>query len=241
MKQQALLLYFVKYPEPGRVKTRLGHSIGMREAARFYRLSARELWGRLHALPARLVCCGAPEAEEREYRAWLETSAPFFHQIGANLGDRMGNALRCALEWDRSPALLIGSDLPDLPMDFLLQALEALDAGRAVIGPGMDGGFYAVGLPATPFPEQNPFEAVSWSSGQEQEQTVSGLRRLGFEVQMLAPWRDIDTLDDLAAFAARARPPLTPGCRLAWDILGRLPRSAGAPTRRFATDELEEA
>ena len=77
----------------------------------------------------------------------------------------------------------------------------------AVLGPSDDGGYYAVGCRR---PLAGMFEGVTWSSGHTREQTEAALRRLGYSVQLLAPWYDIDTFDDLQRLAAEANlPPRT--------------------------------
>ena len=42
-----VLMIFVKYPEPGKVKTRLAKTLGAKEAARLYRVMAEDVIRRL--------------------------------------------------------------------------------------------------------------------------------------------------------------------------------------------------
>ena len=46
--------------------------------------------------------------------------------------------------------MALNSDGPTLPAGHLRQALDQLDQADVVLGPGEDGGYYLIGLRATP-------------------------------------------------------------------------------------------
>jgi hypothetical protein len=45
------------------------------------------------------------------------------------------------------------------------------------------------------------FDSVTWSSSDTLKQTEAAFRRLGYSVQLLPPWHDVDTFRDLQRLA----------------------------------------
>ena len=74
------------------------------------------------------------------------------------------------------------------------KAFEALEDVDCVIGPAVDGGYYLIGCQ-----QQVPpiFAGIHWSSDKVLEQTIEALRGAGYSYDLLPPWFDIDTIDDL--------------------------------------------
>jgi glycosyltransferase A (GT-A) superfamily protein (DUF2064 family) len=64
-----------------------------------------------------------------------------------------------------------------------------------VLGPAGDAGYYLIGM-NRPHPEL--FERIEWGTDQVLAQTRAAAKRERLEVQLLEPWRDLDTADDLA-------------------------------------------
>jgi rSAM/selenodomain-associated transferase 1 len=92
--------------------------------------------------------------------------------------------------------LLIGTDIPTLPLDHLKQALSLLENHDLVLGPALDGGYYLIGLKRT-IPEL--FADIPWSTDQVLRLTQEKAVSLGLSTASIDPWRDVDTLDDLQA------------------------------------------
>ena len=94
--------------------------------------------------------------------------------------------------------LLIGSDSPTLPRAILAAAFAGLACADATVVPAFDGGWVALGLTR---PLGAVLRDVRWSSEATCTETVEALRRSGRAVQVLPPWYDVDTLDDLRRLA----------------------------------------
>ncbi len=122
-------------------------------------------------------------------------------QAAGDLGRRMRQALADGLR--HGPTVLLGADSPDLPGRRIRQALEALTAHDAVLGPAGDGGYYLVGARCD-LADLFPAEVV-WGGPQVLAVTLASLARRQASVHLLEPWRDVDDADDLAALAARLR------------------------------------
>jgi glycosyltransferase A (GT-A) superfamily protein (DUF2064 family) len=105
--------------------------------------------------------------------------------------------------------LIVGSDIPSLPLEYLRLGLRMLRDCDAVLGPTADGGYYAVGCRR---PCREMFDGVTWSSRHTREQTEAAFRRLGYSLQLLPPWYDVDTFEDLQRLAIE--PNLPPRSRV---------------------------
>ena len=179
-----------KYPEPGRVKTRLAAALGDGPACALYRAFILDLADRLAPLPYEVIWAYDPAAAPF---AALLPRARCVAQIEGDLGARMAHAVAAAFAEHPAPVMLLGADVPHVPVA-CLEAAAAASAGRVVIGPAEDGGYYLIGL-ARPAPEL--FVDVRWGGGGVLEATRAHARRLGLETHLLPPTFDIDEAADL--------------------------------------------
>lgn len=197
------VLLFTRYPRPGSAKTRLGAVVGMERAAALQAAFIRDELRMIESLGADVTLCCEPSTPLEAYRDLFGTRPEYAVQRGADLGERMRNALHDALETGEHGAVLIGSDLPDLPTGHVGQAFAALGQSRLCLGPSPDGGFHLLGL-SSPLPAET-FAGVHWGGPNVLSRTLDNCRRLGLEPALLEPWPDVDTVADLAAYARRNR------------------------------------
>ena len=206
----ARLQIFAKPPVVGLVKTRLASAIGDDAALAVYRdlllrtlrtaavarragvVSDVELWAAPEAPPGALASWG------EQHRFTLRT------QRGADLGERMAHAARSALA-DGVPALIIGTDAPDLDIEYLARASAALQVDDAIVGPAEDGGYVLVGLAR----ELPIFGDMPWSTAQVLERTRERLRVAGARWSELPTSWDVDTAEDYARLKAFSTSALT--------------------------------
>ncbi len=136
-------------------------------------------------------------------------------QAGANLGDRMHQALATLFAQGLQRVVLIGSDLPHLPPQTLRRGFEALRRGAEVtLGPSLDGGYYLIGLTR---PQPQLFD-LPMSTPDVLRQTLERVERLGLRLTLLPEMFDIDTGVDLARLRAmlEAQPAIPARCTRAW-------------------------
>jgi rSAM/selenodomain-associated transferase 1 len=125
-------------------------------------------------------------------------------QIGEDLGERMANAfIRCFADGCEA-ALLIGSDIPDMPAAFVERGFAFLQENDAVIGPACDGGYYLIGFRADTF-SREAFRGIAWGTGSVLKTTRGILERKALRIAALPEWGDIDTYEDLIALEERNR------------------------------------
>ena len=121
-------------------------------------------------------------------------------QSGTSLGSRMRHLLlRMSRQHKGCPALLIGSDLPSLSRQDLLQAIERLGHHELVLGPSVDGGYWLIGMAATLMqrPQVWPLSGIAWGTNRVLQQTEVKAKAHGLSVDRLRTQRDLDHLSDL--------------------------------------------
>ena len=94
--RQAVLI-FVKYPEPGRVKTRLAATVGAKQAAEIYERMVAEVFARLPD-DAEVIVCFDPAERGEEIRRWIgglagNRALRFLPQAAGDLGERLERAV----------------------------------------------------------------------------------------------------------------------------------------------------
>lgn len=198
------LLIFTKHPVAGYAKTRLIPSQGAAAAADISRMLTEHTimtarWLRsVHATLCTMVHYAAPTGLPAERTAaWLRPEPPaevLLAQTGGSLGDRLIAAFRYSFTHGARKVAVIGTDAPHITPVLLRQAFSVLDDADVVIGPALDGGYYLIAMSALHEPL---FQDIPWSSDTVCTDTLNKARQIGLSVEMLAPLRDIDELDDL--------------------------------------------
>jgi rSAM/selenodomain-associated transferase 1 len=194
------VLVFTKFPQPGLVKTRLGQAVGLEHAASLQKAFIEDELHMLAEIGADVTMCCDPCRPLADYERLFGPGIAYRPQQGADLGERMLHALHLALR-ESEAAVIIGSDLPDLPGPHLAEAFAALRTAQVCLGPATDGGFYLLGL-SEPLPS-DIFKGVVWSGPQVLKKTLANCAATGLTHHLLPAWPDVDRLDDLSAFAAR--------------------------------------
>ena len=193
------LLFFIKNPEKGKVKTRLASAIGDKMAVKLYKRFLLEMLFTLNGGTFLFYLCYYPENSLVDLTRWLGDHYLYMPQTGENLGERMKNGFVEAFSMNFKRVVLIGSDIPELPLEFIEEAFTSLKEKDAVIGPSLDGGYYLIGFKDKTFSSQ-VFKGIPWSTERVFEQTTKILEREGLTVHFLKPLRDIDKVEDLGNF-----------------------------------------
>ena len=198
------LIVFAREPLPGKVKTRLAVSLGDRAAAELYETMLQDVLKTARQLS---------DVETVVFWDCGEGALPFLaeryrcssrRQIPGDLGQRMRGAFEEMFNDGFGLCCIIGSDAPDVPLSYILQAYRVLEATQAdvILGPSRDGGYYLLGLRRV---WEQLFVNISWSTAEVLEQSVTAAQGAGLKTAMLPEWQDIDTLEDLHAFQERSR------------------------------------
>ena len=200
-----------KYWDVGRVKTRLGATIGMRKAALLHRMFVQHLCQTMSAVAETRVISLSPDdridAMNESLRHWgLAGQWRISAQGEGDLGSRMERWFRDQIESDPSQAILIGADCPTLRPEQISQAADVLADHDVVLGPAADGGYYLIGLRG-PWNDQYEtlFREIPWSSPQVLGVTLDRVSSASLSAGQLETREDIDTMNELNSLRERLR------------------------------------
>ncbi len=195
MKKAALAL-FIKYPEPGKVKTRLARELGENNAAKLYRRFISDISDMLRKIDGDVYLFFTPAEKEEKLTRLLKVDFPLVPQIGKNLGEKMFNAFRYLFMKGYAHGFLLGSDVPHISQQTVKEALKALKSFQAVLGPASDGGYYAIGFTEDSL-QKSFFEDIQWGTDSVFSSTMKKLNRFNLKIHLLKKMTDVDTMNDL--------------------------------------------
>ncbi|GAB6083500.1 TIGR04282 family arsenosugar biosynthesis glycosyltransferase [Desulfuromonas carbonis] len=188
---------FVKEPRPGQVKTRLSPPLTAAEAAAFYRVAQEETISRLAAGPWEVTLVFAGD------EGYFRDRFPQLPRLAQGEGD-LGRRLQLAfsvLQQPGIPAIMVGSDSPDLPLSLVASAFTALADADVVVAPASDGGYVLIGgrrlLPQL-------FVDIPWSSAEVLACTRRRAVESGLVWRELPAWEDVDDFSSLLALLTRS-------------------------------------
>ena len=198
------LLLFTRFPEPGRVKTRLIPVLGRQGAADLQRQLTEHCIAQLSPALQDMnlsLCIFYSGGSNELMRRWFP-KIPVVRQQGPTLGHRMATALTRARAMGGQRILLIGADCPDLDAKSIHGALNILENNDLSLGPTFDGGYYLLG--AGPSCSTTRLKAlltdIPWGTDEVLQQTLSRAEAAGCTYGLLPPLHDIDRPEDLAHF-----------------------------------------
>ncbi len=191
-----ILIIFLKYPEAGKVKTRLAKDLGDQRAAEIYSEMSLEIINNvLDASSYRTIIFYDPPEKENEIRNWIgKEEVQYLPQVGNTLGDKISNAFKEVFSSKSQRAVIIGTDCTDVTSETITQAINSLTDVDVVLGPAVDGGYYLLGL-NNHTPEI--FEEIKWSTESVLNQTIEKIKENKLSYELLNTLQDIDTIDDL--------------------------------------------
>lgn len=198
MEDRNLLGLFVKFPEPGKVKTRIAKDAGCLYAAAAYRgIADRVLRNTVAAADEyERTIFYTPANRGREFTTWIpgERMLP---QQGRDIGERMSHAIMELFHEGASKAIIAGVDVPELGTEVIREAFRRLDTADIVLGPAEDGGYYLIGMKSL---HEEVFRNISWSTAEVFRQTVSVADAMKLRYEAVVTLSDVDTIEDLKRF-----------------------------------------
>ena len=183
------ILVFLKSPRLGRVKTRLAKDVGVEQALHVYEWLTDYTLKQIKNVVADVHLY---YNEEPEHKSNLDQQTIHI-QVGNDLGEMMMNAMQDFQK--RGPAVLIGSDCPEITPNIIEEAFKALNKYDAVLGPALDGGFYLIAV--NRFPD-NMFKGIEWGGTDVLIDVLKNLENK--TVYQLPVLSDIDNVEDFKKF-----------------------------------------
>lgn len=183
---------FAKEPAPGRAKTRLAAATSPEWAARVAEAFLLDSLDRLSLINARRIVAFTPVEAEPYFRSVSTDRFESISQGAGDLGTRLAYFSSSRFAEGASAVVLLGTDSPNVPVEWIEEAFRALNRVDVVLGPATDGGYYLIGLRQfVPI-----FENIAWGTPTVLSDTLTELTRAGGTLELLPPWYDIDTWSD---------------------------------------------
>ncbi len=197
------VIVFAKAPREGEVKTRLAATHGTACALDAHRQLLELTVSEAAKVPgvAHELCVAGPDPLDECGVLARQYGFELTMQTGADLGERMANAMSLALVRGER-VVLIGSDSPVLKAWDIAEALAALngpDAAQVVLSPTEDGGYVLIAAAGTVPPL---FDSMQWSHAGVFEQTLGRLKAAGVRHRVLRELWDVDDAAGLARWRA---------------------------------------
>jgi rSAM/selenodomain-associated transferase 1 len=190
---KGVLGLFAKWPAAGAVKTRLASHFGADWAARVAEAFLRDTLLRLKSVAARRVVVFSPAEARPAFAALAGGDFALVPQSDGDLGRRLSDFVRHEQEDGAEAIVVVGTDSPTSPVEYVEQAFAELERDDVVLGPACDGGYYLLGCGRVVPPV---FENIEWGGARVLADTVAALADPRWRLAVLPPWYDVDTPDD---------------------------------------------
>lgn len=201
---RTLLIQFAKWPQLGKVKTRLAKKMGERAAYGAHIELTQAVLKNLTSSNAAAVECWFDQlsAENPESRMLTEychkLSVPIAFQNGHDLGLRMYHALCYGLKSFEN-VIIVGSDCPTVDKSYLEQAIQTLETNDLVLGPAEDGGYVLIGARKI---EPGMLDNIAWGEGSVLSSTLERAEQFGLTYKLLEETWDVDEHEDYLRWKA---------------------------------------
>eukprot|EP00889_Picochlorum_renovo_P002404 jgi/Picre1/29434/NNA_004822.t1 len=183
---EVAVIVFLRCPKPGQVKSRLARRIGADNACSVYEECAKRVLRRMHGIRGRARCFVFYSVAEERKKCVSSGSCEGYSIIG-----------------------IVGTDVPELEGCIVEKAIDAVfmhlrrEEESAVLGPSLDGGFYAMIVDCRGMSiQEGALDGIPWSTDVVLGETSQALGRAGYLVVSsedagIPSLRDIDEFEDL--------------------------------------------
>ncbi|GBE06415.1 MAG TPA: glycosyltransferase [Nitrospirae bacterium] len=194
------LIIFARTPVKGKVKTRLKPYLSPGKILRLYRSFIKDT----------VSACARIKGADRLMGCTPSMDDPFFDELsgacnlkrfnqkGETLKDRIVNAFEDHFKLGYKEIVLIGSDSPTMPPEYIRKAFSELKKNDLVIGPCFDGGLYLIGARRNKL--RGVFRNIRLGTGEDVTVLLGKISRLNIRAFLLPFWYDVDTVEDLRFF-----------------------------------------
>jgi rSAM/selenodomain-associated transferase 1 len=194
-KKSNALIVVAKQPMPGKTKTRLSPPLQPEQASDLYECLLKDTLDLIRTVKQVQPVIAFLPTRAKGYFQQLAPDFDLIPQEGTDLGARLDNAISTYLSRGYERVVIMNSDGPTLPLDYLAQAFAALESGRdVVLGPCDDGGYYLIGVKqAVP----RLLRDVQMSTSTVTADTIALAIEQNLRVHLLPAWYDVDNATSL--------------------------------------------
>lgn len=184
-----------KVPRPGAVKTRLEAVLSPELCADLALALLFDALAKSQRIGEEPIIAFFPPGDKALMTKLLGPEVRLVPQSGGTLGERMFSAFDFAFSNGADSVVMIGTDSPTFPADYIEQAFSFLETeSDVVLGRTSDGGFYLVGLRRL---DAGLFANVRWSSPNTFDDVYRNAADLNLHLREVPAWYDIDEPQDL--------------------------------------------
>lgn len=188
------LIVVAKRPAPGKTKTRLSPPLTPEQASALYESFLFDTLDQMRQVDDALHVIAY--LDECDYFQRIAPDFELIPQEGDGLGERLDHALTSYLSCGYQHAVIMDSDSPTLPTDYLSQAFKILsDGADVVLGPCDDGGYYLIGIKR---PAPRLLREVHMSTPTVAAETIALAKDEGLNLISLPTWYDVDDAASLS-------------------------------------------
>ena len=194
MKNTTAIIVLTKFPQEGKVKTRLAKTIGNKQAAMWAKTFIKDLITTLRTTNVPTYFFLHPKEQIDEFSTMFDVSKNHIYpQSEGDLGEKIVHAIQTTLKTYNS-VIVLGSDTPHIPKEYLEKTDKMLKTHDIVIGPSNDGGYYTIAMSKL---HKELFTNIRWSSVHTLSDTRAEAKKRNLSVYTLPPLIDIDNFADL--------------------------------------------
>lgn len=198
-KNENALIVVAKKPAPGNTKTRLSPPLSPEQASGLYACFLADTLDLIRQVDGVDRVIAYLPLDASCYFSDLAPDFQLIQQVGAGLGARLDNALTNYLSLGYQHVVIMNSDSPTLPAEYLSEAFKDLsDGADVVLGPCEDGGYYLIGC-RRPIPRL--LREVKMSTPTVAADTASLASEAGLRLVQLPTWYDVDDGESLNRLA----------------------------------------
>ena len=205
---KALLVIMAKWHGFGRCKTRLSKDIGKSNSAKIQSVMTRHTISVAKSVQKTNlidICLAISGLGKKNCRRWSkELGIKKFNLQGEGcLGEKMKRQIiinkKFCTQNKIKNIIFIGTDLPDLCHQDLLNTLKELKQNDLILGPSNDGGYWLIGLSEKIMSTHLylPFINIKWGSENVLKNTIDNFAYTKLKYKFLDKKIDIDTIIDI--------------------------------------------
>ena len=141
------LIIFTRIPEAGKTKTRLQSKLSKEECANLHKCFLKDIYDIFVNLnDIDIIICHTEEGDLNILKNIFYKENLYIKQYGNNLNEKMYNAIKEVLSLKYDKCVLIGTDIPEINKDDIINAFNLLKNNDFVFGASYDGGYYLDGM-----------------------------------------------------------------------------------------------
>ena len=200
MRSNALII-FTRIPIAGKTKTRLQTKLSPEECAEIHKCFLKDIYKKMIDLKSHdidIIISYNPEGDLNILKEIFYNENLYIKQGINNLNEneKIYNSMKEVFSLGYKKCILIGTDIPEISKENIIDSFYLLDNNDFVFGPSYDGGYYLVGMN-----EYNDI-IVNVNSG-TLDNIVNAIKNVNLKYSLIENRYDIDEYDDLLSLNER--------------------------------------